>query len=65
MAPLTSISRDFSIPLLHLIIDEHSGEAGIRTRLEAFIDLLKHRKTKNNNETIEYIKNEQSIGAVH
>lgn len=46
MAPLSAISSDFSIPVLHLIIDEHSGEAGIRTRLEAFIDLLKHRKDK-------------------
>lgn len=46
MSPLASISKDFSIPVLHLIIDEHSGEAGIHTRLEAFIDLLKHRKTK-------------------
>lgn len=46
MAPLSSISSDFSIPILHLFIDEHSGEVGIKTRLEAFIDLLKHRKTK-------------------
>lgn len=44
MTALSTISKDFSIPTLHLIIDEHSGEAGIQTRLEAFIDLLKHRK---------------------
>ncbi len=47
MPALSTISTDFSIPVLHLIIDEHSGEAGIQTRLEAFIDLLKHRKSKN------------------
>jgi len=28
------------IPFLYLIIDEHTGEAGIQTRLEAFIDTL-------------------------
>lgn len=44
MPILSTISTDFSIPALHLIIDEHSGEAGVHTRLEAFIDLLKHRK---------------------
>jgi predicted nucleotide-binding protein (sugar kinase/HSP70/actin superfamily) len=45
MPILSTISNDFAIPVLHLIIDEHSGEAGIHTRLEAFIDLLKHRKS--------------------
>jgi len=29
------------IPFLYLIIDEQTGEAGIQTRLEAFIDTLK------------------------
>lgn len=52
MSPLASISRDFSIPVLHLIIDEHSGEAGIHTRLEAFIDLLKYRKLNRRKEPI-------------
>ena len=28
------------IPFLYLLIDEHTGEAGIQTRLEAFIDTL-------------------------
>jgi predicted nucleotide-binding protein (sugar kinase/HSP70/actin superfamily) len=28
------------IPFLYLIIDEHTGEAGFQTRLEAFIDTL-------------------------
>lgn len=52
MSPLSAISNDFSIPVLYLIIDEHSGEAGIHTRLEAFIDLLKHRKFQRQKETI-------------
>ncbi|WP_031515185.1 CoA protein activase [Desulfofalx alkaliphila] len=32
------------MPVLTLIVDEHSGEAGLITRLEAFIDLLARRK---------------------
>lgn len=30
-------------PLMSLVIDEHSGEAGMITRVEAFIDMLKWR----------------------
>ena len=33
--------RTKKIPFLYLIIDEQTGEAGYRTRLEAFIDTLK------------------------
>ena len=31
-------------PMLSLTIDEHTGEAGFITRLEAFIDMLFHKK---------------------
>jgi len=41
---LTRVSRDLSFPILTLIIDEHTGDAGINTRLEAFVDLLRARK---------------------
>ncbi len=43
MQVLPAVSRDLSIPVLPLIIDEHSGEAGVKTRVEAFIDLLNHK----------------------
>ena len=43
---LTRVSRDISFPILTLIIDEHTGEAGVNTRLEAFADLLRTRKRK-------------------
>ena len=33
--------KNAKIPFLYLIIDEHTGEAGFQTRLEAFIDTLK------------------------
>jgi predicted nucleotide-binding protein (sugar kinase/HSP70/actin superfamily) len=30
--------------LLELVLDEHGAESGIRTRAEAFVDLLRYRK---------------------
>lgn len=45
-------SKEASKPLLSLTIDEHTGEAGFITRLEAFIDMLYRKKRSNliNNE---------------
>ena len=34
--------KEAKIPFLYLIVDEHTGEAGFQTRLEAFIDTLNH-----------------------
>ena len=36
--------RKPEIPLLQLVIDEHTGTAGTNTRIEAFIDMLRRRK---------------------
>lgn len=33
-----------SVPLLRVIIDEHTAEAGLNTRLESYIDMLNMRK---------------------
>lgn len=41
---LPGVGSDYDIPILTLIMDEHTGEAGLQTRLEAFIDLLVRRK---------------------
>lgn len=46
MQVLPAVSRELNIPVLHIIIDEHSAEAGIQTRLEAFIDLLSYRRNR-------------------
>ncbi len=35
--------RQGRVPFLNLMLDEHTGEAGIVTRLEAFIDMVKWR----------------------
>lgn len=43
MQALPTVSHDLSIPVLPLIIDEHSGAAGVKTRVEAFVDLLIHK----------------------
>jgi len=40
---LPRLARDHDVPLLALSFDEHSGEAGLVTRLEAFVDLLERR----------------------
>lgn len=41
---LPAIERDYDIPILTLVIDELTGEAGYMTRIEAFTDLLIRRR---------------------
>lgn len=43
-AILKKISKDKNIPIMTLIMDEMTGEAGYITRIEAFIDLLERRR---------------------
>lgn len=43
------LKADTDIPFILITIDEHTGEAGINTRLEAFIDMLEWRKKNENN----------------
>lgn len=63
---ITRKSRRFNKPLLNLTIDEHTGEAGFITRLEAFVDMLYRKKrariiTKINMGETEYIPNTNFI----
>lgn len=37
---LPKVQKELDIPILKLVLDEHSGEAGMITRIEAFVDLL-------------------------
>ncbi|MBP1759691.1 MAG: hypothetical protein H6Q63_608 [Firmicutes bacterium] len=37
---LPKIQEAYKIPIMTLIVDEHTGHAGIQTRLEAYVDLL-------------------------
>lgn len=41
---ITRKAKEYNKPLLALTIDEHTGEAGFITRLEAFIDMLFRKK---------------------
>jgi predicted nucleotide-binding protein (sugar kinase/HSP70/actin superfamily) len=40
---LPQISRDYNLPIMSLVVDEHSSETGFQTRLEAFVDLLERQ----------------------
>ncbi|WP_205664597.1 acyl-CoA dehydratase activase-related protein [Ammonifex thiophilus] len=41
---LVRLSEKLDLPILTLIITDQTGEAGIETRVEAFLDVLKERK---------------------
>lgn len=40
--------REFKIPLTTLTLDEHTGQAGFDTRLEAFVDMMEWRRKYDN-----------------
>ncbi|MCF2140733.1 MAG: hypothetical protein K9W44_11820 [Candidatus Lokiarchaeota archaeon] len=44
---LPQISHLYDIPVLSLVVDEQTGEAGFQTRLEAFVDLLARKRKSN------------------
>lgn len=41
---LPKIQDAYKVPIMSLIVDEHTGQAGIQTRLEAFVDLLERTR---------------------
>ena len=43
-AILPAIEEDYQLPIMTIIRDEMTGEAGFNTRVEAFVDLLKKRR---------------------
>lgn len=57
--------KEAEMPLIHLTIDEHTGEAGFITRLEAFTDMLLRKKrnllAKKSEKPKEYIQNKNII----
>lgn len=46
---LTKISRNLNIPVLTFFLDEQTGKAGMSTRLEAFVDLMRRKKLAEKN----------------
>ena len=57
--------KEAGMPLIHLTIDEHTGEAGFITRLEAFVDMLLRKKrsilTKQSDKTEEDANIENTV----
>ena len=49
---LPTVEKDKNIPILKLVLDEMTGEAGYQTRLEAFVDLLRKRRETNTHEKV-------------
>jgi len=49
---LPRLRRDLDIPIIPFILDEQSGRAGMKTRLEAFVDLLYRRREARNAEAV-------------
>ncbi len=43
---LPEVRQDLGLPILSLFLDEHTGEAGLQTRVEAFVDLLDRRRAE-------------------
>lgn len=48
------VQRKYDIPIITLVIDEMTGEAGYVTRIEAFIDMIKMKKFQSDTNTIFY-----------
>lgn len=43
---LPTIQKDFNVPIMTLVLDELTGEAGYLTRLEAFVDMIQRKKER-------------------
>ena len=56
-----AMREDCEIPILPLILDEQTGRAGYITRIEAFVDLMRRRKRKLNQNTTTQQKEEVSV----
>jgi predicted nucleotide-binding protein (sugar kinase/HSP70/actin superfamily) len=46
MSILQRLSNDYNVPIIYLSFDSHTSEEGIKTRLEAFYDMIKIKEEK-------------------
>ncbi|MEO0117478.1 MAG: 2-hydroxyacyl-CoA dehydratase, partial [candidate division WOR-3 bacterium] len=46
MEALKEVSKDYDVPVLSLSFDEHTSKTGLLTRLEAFVELIKRKRSK-------------------
>jgi predicted nucleotide-binding protein (sugar kinase/HSP70/actin superfamily) len=49
--PFISSSCENKVPFININIDEHTGQGGFLTRIEAFIDMIKRNKRSRENES--------------
>jgi predicted nucleotide-binding protein (sugar kinase/HSP70/actin superfamily) len=60
---LEQLSSETGVPVLSLSFDEHTSRTGLLTRLEAFVDLVKRRKTRTGKNRIQRSETRvQSVG---
>lgn len=62
---LPQISRLYDLPILSLVVDEQTGEAGFQTRLEAYVDLLKRKRLSVSENSSHSTKNSNKKEKVH
>ena len=60
-----SMREDCDIPILALIMDEQTGRVGYITRLEAFVDLMRRKKRRDNGKKKGNMGNPAEISAKH
>ncbi len=51
-AILPQVEKDYGIPIMYLIVDEQTGEAGFQTRLEAFVDYISRIRSSRASEVL-------------
>lgn len=52
---LPDVSRAKGLPVLSLVVDEHTGEAGFQTRVEAYVDLLRRQRREVSRDQVQSI----------
>ena len=46
MPILTKVANDYNIPIMFMSFDSNTSEVGVKTRIEAFVDMIEMRKNK-------------------
>ena len=42
-------AKKYGVPFMSIMVDEHTGEGGVKTRIEAFLDMLRYRRERDEN----------------
>jgi len=52
MTVLQNMAQDHNVPIMYLTFDTETGEAGLHTRLEAFLDMITKKKENENEQSV-------------